>query len=465
MPRADSRSSPASPSVQDAPATPAVTGARRCAFAVVRRVFEQGAYADSAFRSEAARHDLEGRDRALAMQLAYGTVQRRATLDHLIERLTDRGAGELDGPIAAALRIGLYQIVYLGGVPDHAAVDESVELAKQGPSGGHRLVNAALRRATREAHGLVRSLEDGSPAEAALRHSHPRWVAELWWEMLGADEALALMERDNEPAESAVRANTLKVSAAELVSLLAREGVVARTDPLVPEAVVLEQPYDVHSSALFADGSLMSQSRGSMLVARVTDPQPGEQMLDLCAAPGAKTTHLAALMGDEGRIVAVDLNPRRVEAIAANCERLGVRAVEARAGDATEPAFGEGFDRVLVDPPCSDLGTLQSRPDARWRKQPGQVRELRAIQRRVLDAAAAAVRPGGRVVYSTCTIGPLENERQIADFLARRQDFSAIDLRDVYPDVAAVGGGPFLQTLPHRHGTDGFFIAALERSA
>jgi 16S rRNA (cytosine967-C5)-methyltransferase len=428
------------------------------------RVFEQGAYADSAFRAEAASHDLEGRDRALAMRIAYGSVQRRATLDYLIERLTERSVDELDPPVTAALRLGLYQLVYLSGVADHAAVDESVELAKQGHGGGHKLVNAALRRATREAQALVGSLGDGTPVEAALRHSHPLWVADLWWEMLGREEALALMERDNEPAETAVRANALKATAAELVASLAGEGVAARTDSLVPEAVVLEQPYDLHRSRLFEEGVLMPQSRGSMLVARIVDPQPGERVLDLCAAPGAKTTHLAALMGDEGRIVAVDLHPRRAKAIAANCERLGVRSVEAREGDAGEPSFGEDFDRVLVDPPCSDLGALRSRPDARWRKTPAQVAELQVLQRQILDSAAVAVRPGGRLVYSTCTISPLENERQIADFLADRRDFSAIDLSSLYPQVAVAGGEGFLQTLPHRHGTDGFFIAAFERN-
>ena len=439
------------------------TVARRCAYDVVRRVFEQGAYADRAFRARAADYGLGVRDRAFAMRLAYGTIQRKATLDHLIEQLTERSTRRLDPPLLVALRLGLYQIVYLAGVEDHAAVNESVELARARRRGGHRLVNAVLRRATREAPALAASLTDRTPADAALRHSYPPWISELWWQMLGDREAIALMECNNEAPESAVRANTLRTSAMDLVAALTSEGIRARADALIEEAVVFEQPYDVHGSALFERGQLMPQSRASMLVARALDPQPGERVLDLCAAPGAKTTHLAALMGDRGSLIAVDLNRQRVRAIAANCERLGVSCVEAREGDARESAFGGGFDRVLVDPPCSDLGTLQSRPDVRWRKRKRHVAELGAIQRQILDAAAGAVSPGGRLVYSTCTISAAENEQQIGDFLARHEDFSALDLSAAYPQAAQPGSG-FLQTLPHRHGTDGFFVASLKRN-
>jgi 16S rRNA (cytosine967-C5)-methyltransferase len=442
------------------------TAARRCAYAVVRRTFDHGAYADRAFRAEADRYELTGRERGFAMQLAYGTIQRKATLDFLIERLTERSLKRLDPQLAAALRIGLYQLVYLDRISDHAAVDESVELAKRRGRPGHQLVNAVLRRATKEARTLVESLGEATPAEAALRHSHPAWLAELWWDQLGPAEAVALMRSGNGPAESAVRANTLRLTARELVAALGGDGVQARTDPLVAEAVVLEQPYDLHGSRLFERGALMPQSRASMLVARAVDPQPGESVLDLCAAPGAKTTHLAALMRNEGRVVAVDQDPARVRAIEANCGRLGIGCVEALAADAAEPSFGSGFDRVLVDPPCSDLGTLQSRPDARWRKRSGQLGALAELQGKILEAGAAALRPGGLLVYSTCTINAAENERQIAKFLDSRGDFSPLDLSGPYSQEAATdfaSRGSFIQTLPHRHRTDGFFIAALRR--
>jgi 16S rRNA (cytosine967-C5)-methyltransferase len=351
----------------------------------------------------------------------------------------------------------------MSGTPDHAAVSESVELVKATAPRTHAFVNAVLRRATREGRALVAGLDDSTAAGAALAHSHPAWVAERWFAELGPDEARALMRRDNEAAESAVRANRLRTDVAAVVDRLAQEGVEARDDALVPEAVVLESPYDVHRSSLFEAGLVMPQSRGSMLVARAVDPRPGERVLDLCAGPGAKTTHLAALMNGQGEVVAVEADPARAEAIEENARRLGAESVRVVVGDAAEPAFGEGYDRVLVDPPCSDLGTLQSRPDARWRKAPEQVEQLRGLQRRILEAAAAAVRAGGRLVYSTCTIGAPENERQMHDFLADNPNFRTCDLHAWQPKLVASVPG-FLQTLPHRDGTDGFFVAALEAS-
>jgi 16S rRNA (cytosine967-C5)-methyltransferase len=441
------------------------TPARRCAYAVVRRVFEQDAYADRAFRAEAERAALEPRDRAFAMRIAYGTVQMKATLDWVLESIAKRPLDELDPPVLAALRLGLYELLFMGSTPDRAAVGESVELVKETTPSAHAFVNAVLRRAAREAPALVAALDDSTPAQAAVTHSHPLWVAERWFSELGPEQARVLMHRDNEPAESSIRANRLRTDAASVVELLAAEGVEARTDLLAPEAVVLSSPYDVHASALFADGLVMPQSRASMLVARALDPRPGERVLDLCAAPGAKSTHLAALMGGEGEVVAVEADPRRAEAVRRNAERLGAEHVRAVVGDAAEPAFGEGYDRVLVDPPCSDLGTLQSRPDARWRKSAAQVDELCGLQRRILDAAATAVRPGGRLVYSTCTISAAENEAQIQVFLDANPNFRVCDLTEWQPKLARAGARGFIQTLPHRDATDGFFIAALERTA
>lgn len=428
----------------------------------MRRVFEEDAYADRVFRAEAARAGLDQRDRAFAMRLAYGTVQMKLTLDWVLESLVRRSLGTLDRPVLAALRLGLYDLLFMTATPDRAAVSESVELVKATAPRAHAFVNAVLRRAAREGPAALAGLDDSTAAGAALAHSHPGWVADRWFGELGPDQARALMRRDNEPAESAVRANQLRADAATVVEQLAAQGVKARADALAPEAVVLETAYDVHGSQLFADGLVMPQSRASMLVARAVDPRPGERLLDLCAGPGAKTTHLAALMHGEGEIVAVEADPSRAGAVEQNASRLGAGAVRVVVGDAGSPDFGEGFDRVLVDPPCSDLGTLQSRPDARWRKTPEQVKELRVLQRRILEAGSVAVRVGGRLIYSTCTISASENERQLQDFLGATANFRVCDLRAWQPGLGA-SVPEFVQTLPHRDGTDGFFIAALER--
>jgi len=427
----------------------------------VRRVFEDGAYADRALRGEAERFQLEPRDRALATRLAYGVVQRRATLDHVIETLAGRSVSKLEPGVLAALQLGVLQLAFFDRVPAHAAVGESVELVKAGSPRGAGLVNAVLRRAAREARGIVEALPDDTPGEAALRHSHPRWIAALWFDALGPEAARALMEADNEPAEAAVRANRLRIGAEAL-----RERLPVPSAPAagLPEALVLDAPFDAFASPLWEAGLFMPQSRAATAVSRVLAPRPGERVLDLCAAPGGKTTHLAALMENDGAVIAVERHEGRAEALRRTAERMGATIVQVRLGDATELQELEAYDRVLVDPPCSDLGTLASRPDVRWRKAPETPAELATLQLSILEAGAAALRPGGVLVYSTCTISPAENERLIAAFLERRDDFALDEIPSDLPvwDHPTVPG--FIQTLPHRDGTDGFFIARLRRS-
>jgi 16S rRNA (cytosine967-C5)-methyltransferase len=436
---------------------PGVSPARVCAFAVIRRVFEHGAYADRALSAEAA--GLEPRERSLAMALSFGTVQRLATLDHVAARLSSRPLDSLDAPVLAALRLGLFQILLLDGVADHAAVNESVELAKRHARGGAGLVNAVLRRATRDGAEILGELDDRTPESAAVLHSAPIWLARLWWRELGPERARSVLGAINDPAESALRVNTL-VSAPEDVtgSLPVRWHGAAE----LPEAIVTEEPFDAQSSELYGRGAIFPQSRASMLVSRVLAPAAGERVLDLCAAPGAKTTHLAALMENEGELVAIERHPGRAAALARTLERMHVERAAIRVGDAADPGLRGRFDRVLLDPPCSGLGTLQSRPDLRWRTSPERISELSSVQARMLDAAAAVTAPGGVLVYSVCTISTVEGERQVEAFLERQAEFAADELAAEYGFPPA---GPHLQLMPDRDGTDGFFIARVRRLA
>jgi 16S rRNA (cytosine967-C5)-methyltransferase len=434
------------------------SAARVVAHRVLGRVSDEDAFADRAFRVEAERANLEPRDRAFAQQLAYGTVQRLAALDHVIAALSSRPLEKIDPDVREALRLGLFQLLYMGSVPDRAAVEQTVELAKSaGSHGGAGFANAVMRRATREARRL---LDEAPPA---VRESHPEWIARMWTEQLGPDEAAALLARDNEPAESAVRANELRTTRDELAEGLSSLGVESHAAPGLPEGLVLDTPFDVHGSEPFARGELMPQSRASMLVARILDPRPGERVLDLCAAPGAKATHIAALMEGRGEVTAVERNERRAQELAENAARLGAGNIEVLARDAREPVGNGPFDGVLLDPPCSDLGTLQARPDARWRKTPEQVAELSEVQAELLESAAAQLKPGGTLVYSTCTISPAENERRVEVFLESHANFAADDLGAERPELSSPLDARFLQVLPHRHGTDGFFIARMRR--
>jgi 16S rRNA (cytosine967-C5)-methyltransferase len=457
------------------------------------RVFEQDAYADRAFRARA--RGLAARDRALAMRLAYGAVQRKGTLDHLAAALAERPLERLDPPVRAALRLGLYELLYTGGAPERAVVGDAVELAKgeaggadgaatdqsarAGPGARGRgragLVNAVLRRAVREAEQMLAALDDATLEGAAIVHSHPRWIAALFWEELGAAGARALMAADNEPAELALRANTLRTDAPALAASLP---VTTRRDPDLAEALVVEGPFAAHDSGAWRAGELIVQSRAAMLVGRVLGPRPGQRVLDLCAAPGGKTTHLAALMEGSGEVVAVERHAGRAAALERTAARAGAGNVTVAVGDARSVGLAGGFDRVLVDPPCSGLGTLQGHPDLRWRMTPERVAQMAVEQMELLEAGAAALRPRGLLVYSTCTISPAENELLVARFLRAHPDFAlaqpaaapralrmerALAAPPEDPYVAAVARAALL-TLPHRDGTAGFFVAALRRS-
>jgi len=359
-------------------------------------------------------------------------MQRRPADDHRTRRPdVDRTLqGRTD-------RLGFFQLVFLDRIPAHAAVGESVELAKRDAPRGAGLVNAVLRRAGREGRGIVAKLPDATPKQAALKHSHPEWIAQLWWTTFGPETAKALMAADNEPAEPSLRANTLKTTARELAGRIPAHVV-------DDEALLLDGPFDAFESPEWRAGELMPQSRAAMAVSRALAPAPGERVLDLCAAPGGKTTHLAALMGNRGEVVAVEKHPGRADALRKTAARMGATIVDVRTQDARQPVEpGETFDRVLVDPPCSGLGTLQSRPDLRWHATPDAPTELQA---RILDTAARNAER--RIVYSTCTISRAENEDQVAAFLDRHPEYTL--------------SGTHV-TLPHRDRTDGFFIATLDR--
>ncbi len=422
-----------------------VSPARACALRVIRRTFEEDAYADRAFAAEAS--GLEPRDRALAMVLSYGTIQRRATLDHVLAQLTDRPLARLDPPVLATTRLGLYELLYLDRTAPHAAVNENVELVKRTRLHAVGLVNAVLRRAAREGPGLLAGLDDRSPEQAAILHSVPGWLASQWWEELGAEEARALLREINQPAESALRVNTLLTAPDDVTSALP---VPSRPAAGVPEGLVVEGPFDVEGSDLWASGQVQPQSRASMLVSRIVDPHPGQRVLDLCAAPGGKTTHLAALMRDSGEIVAVEQHPGRAAALQRTCARMRTSCVRLEVGDAAIPRTDGHFDRILVDAPCSGLGTLQSRPDLRWRRRPEAIAELAALQARILAAAAPALAPDGALVYSVCTISRAEGDDVIEAFLREHDDFSVEERVQLRPD---------------RDGTDGFFIARLRRAS
>jgi 16S rRNA (cytosine967-C5)-methyltransferase len=405
-----------------------ISPARRAAFETLLRVFEDGAYADRAFRTAAA--GLDERDRQLGRRLSYGAVQRVRTIDHALEVLGRRPVRRLDAPVRAALRLGAYQLGFLEGVPRYAAVNESVELVRNARlERAVAFTNAVLRRLADGLEPLLAALPESTPAEAALAHSYPDWVAETWWRDLGAEGALALMRAQNEPAETVVR--------------LVRGELDGTPDREIPGAWHVDR---VDDQAL-AEGRVWPQSRGSQLAGLAVGSRPGERTLDLCAAPGGKATMLA------GEVVAVEVNEARARELEENVTRLGAANVTVVRADGLDlPAELAGFDRALVDAPCSGLGVLASRPDLRWRAEP-----LPGLQLELLRAAAARTRSGGTVTYSVCTVNADESEA-VVDAAGLRADPS---LAAAWPQFRHPRRPEFLQTLPHVHGTSGFFVARL----
>jgi 16S rRNA (cytosine967-C5)-methyltransferase len=452
----------------------APTPARRVAYEVLRRVFEHDAYADRALRSAAQRSRLEGRERAHAQRLAYGAVQRRGTCDELASSLTGRPVDRLDAPLLAALRLGLFELLFDRGAAAHAAVDQAVELAKGGRGDrrrrrGSALVNAVLRRAARERAELLAGLGHESPERAAVQFSVPTWIARLWWEERGAEQAVALMRAANEPPRRLYRPLRAPPGAAEAIARRLRaSGVECELlDPALAagaEMLAVDGGSWEAVEAAVTEGELVPQSRGSALAAALLEVRPGDRVLDLCAAPGIKTSQLAVAAGDQGEVVAVERNPARADALGQLCERLGLANVEVVVGDGRELELGSGYDRILVDAPCSGLGTLASRPDVRWRRELDQIEPLAELQGGLLGAAGGALGPGGRAVYSVCTVSRLEGEAVVAAALQADGRLRQVDLAAARPELSDDGDHSALQMLPGRDSGDGFFIAALERA-
>jgi len=444
------------------PASPARAAAAR----VLERVESDGAFADLALDAEIAERALAARDAALATELTFGTLRWQRYLDWVLAPHSRRALPTLDAPVRALLRMTAYQIAFLERVPAFAAVSDAVTLARRHAKPGvPEFVNAVLRSFARRGAREREPAPPADPVEAlATRWSHPTWLTRRWIERGGADEAVALMRALNERPPLTLRANTLRVTREALMARLAsEEKLSAQPTRFAPEGVGVERGGAPASWRSFADGAFAVQDEASMLVARLLEPQAGETVADVCAAPGTKTTHLAQLMDNRGRIVAFDPQPARLARVREAAARLGVTIVETMGGTAEEraPALAGACDAVLVDAPCTSLGVLRRNPDVKWRRAPGDFAEAAARQRRILDAAAAMVRPGGRLVYATCSLEPEENDEVAAAFLAAWRDF-ARDAPAAFPIALDARG--VLRCLPHRHGTDGFTAVRFRRA-
>jgi 16S rRNA (cytosine967-C5)-methyltransferase len=435
---------------------PPPSDARRLAWQVLTAV-EQGAFADAALAERLRDAGLAPRDRALATQLVYGSLAWQGLLDHAVAQ-RGRDPRKLDAPIRTLLRLALFQLVRLDRVPDFAAVDTAVELSKEVKRGAASgLVNALLRRFLREGKRITLPARSADLAgHLAIAYSHPRWLVERWLDELGAVEAEALLAANNEPAPTVVRVNRQRSDPARLAAALAEQGIATRPGRFARDALIVE-PH----------GWFSPQGEASQLVVELLDPRAGARILDACAAPGGKAAAAAERVGAGGVVVALDRQAGGVRMARRGAARLGLDNLVVVQADATALPLNLAWraDAVLVDAPCSGLGTLRQHPEIRWRRTPEDIRDLAAVQTQLLSAAAAYVAPGGALEYATCTISAAENRDIVTDFLDKHREFAVDDPRPFLsaPAHALVDVDGFLQTFPHRDRLDGFFAARMKR--
>jgi 16S rRNA (cytosine967-C5)-methyltransferase len=443
-----------------------IAPARLAAYGVLRAVHGSGHH-NLASALAQARHSLPNeRDRALAGEIATGTFRWRGTFDHVIAAFARRPIARLDPEVVDILRLSMFQLLHLTRVPASAVVDDAVNLTKkEGKRSAAPLVNAILRRVSRERDRLPLPVRETTSPEDALDYlsialSHPRWLAARWLDRYGFEAAEAWCRFDNAPAALTLRANRLCTTPEALADRLREHGVMTHAARFAPDGLVVESGNPL-LTPLAKSGHFVVQDEASQLVSLMTDVQPGDVVLDACASPGGKTTAMAAAMGDRGTIIAVDVRPRRVRLLRETVGRSGAASVKVVQADAMALPLTVQFDCILIDAPCSGLGTLRRDPDIRWRQGEEGLQDNANFQVRLMSALAPSVRPGGRLVYATCSSEPEENEDVVARFLAAHPAFT-VSRPAVPPAVEPlVNEAGYLRTFPYRDGLEAFFAAAV----
>jgi 16S rRNA (cytosine967-C5)-methyltransferase len=444
---------------------PLAPNPRQTALAALRDVVRD-AYADAALDKKLRKVQLSALDRQLATEIFYGTVRRQRTLNALIDRLTRKPEKDTSD-LRLILQIGLYQLRYMDRIPESAAVNTTVELAKQnGLKGLAPVVNGILRQYIRQADEFQGAWDDSEQlaTQIAVEQSFPDWLIAHWLETLGEESTIALCRAFNQSPPIDLRVNQLQIDRDSVLEALAAAGVDAIPLDYLAQGIRLTGKVGAVPALPGYDQAWWTvQESSAQLVTTLLDPQPGEVIADACAAPGGKTTHIAELMADRGVIWSIDPTPSRLKKITQNCERLGLNSVQIREGDSrSQPDLVGMIDRVLLDAPCSGLGTLHRRADARWRKTPENVLELSQLQKELLVSCASWVKPGGVLVYATCTVHPAENEEVILPFLAAHPEWSINRPQSTFLASLASPEG-WIKTWLHEHQMDGFFMVRLVR--
>jgi len=431
---------------------------------------EKGAYSNIALNKYFSSAELRDIDRSFTTELVYGMVKWKLTLDRVIAGYSKIRMEKLSPWILNILRLGAYQLLYMAKVPQSAACNESVKLAgRYGHKASAGYVNAVLRNIARNGSNLTLPPKEQDPeGYLSVKYSYPKWLTGKYVGLFGAEFTESLLDAGNSTPELTVRTNTLKVSAAELVGKLKKEDVEAQPGKYAAEAVIIRTPVPIAKLEAFREGLFQVQDESSMLSAKVLAPEPGESVLDACSAPGGKATHIAQLMQDKGTVIARDIHEHKLKLIDDAAARLGIRSIRTELHDAalTDTQHEKAFDRVLLDAPCTGLGIIRRKPDIKWARETKDIESITALQSKLINTVSRTVKPGGILVYSTCTILPEENEDMVDAFLKENEEFEADEIAPYLPaELAVHAKGCMLQLFPNRDGIDGFFIARLRRRA
>lgn len=440
----------------------AKTGARGLALAAIKRVEKDKAYLDRLVDHYQNNSQLNEPDRRLLTELAYGAVRHQRLLDFYIEQILDRKIHQTDLTTRNLLRLGAYQLLFLNKIPARAAVNETVELSA---NYARPLVNAVLRKLAEKKAELKNPEQIPDRIERlAVKYSHPDWMVKRFIALFGETEAEELLAADNQRPELNLRVNTLAANRGQLLELWAKKGIQARPGKFSPFALILESRQFPAALPGYQEGWFAVQDEASQAVVMMLAPKPGELILDACSAPGTKSLMIFQLMEKAGRLVSADLSERKLRLLAKEASRLGLQGIEVLAQDLTLPLKSpEQFDKILLDAPCSGLGTLRRHPEIKWRRTPEDISQLAATQKALTKNLARLVRPGGVLVYATCTFTPEENQ-EVAASLVETGEFQIDDPSPYLPEPARfLVKNNILQTLPHRHGTDGFTALRLRK--
>lgn len=444
---------------------------RAIAVDLLLRVEEEKAYSNLLLNSVLNQVELSKADRALFTEIVYGTISMRDRLDYVIRQYLKGSSDRLEKWVLILLRLSFYQLLFLDRIPEYAVVHEAVNIAKRrGHPGISRMVNGILRSYLREPHKAEIPSQIKGVKRIALEYSHPDWLVERWTERYGSEVAEKICAANNRPHAISIRVNSLRTDRTQLLEKLLDQGIEAELSEISSQGLRLSSGGNPAHMQEYADGLFSIQDESSMLVAELLDVKPGMRVLDACAAPGGKTAHIAELMKNRGEIIANDLHPHKERLILDQGKRLGVTIIKTAVGDAlTIPERIEGqFDRILLDAPCSGFGVIRRKPDLKWSKKPQDVKAIANLQYEMLTALAPLLKSGGKLIYSTCTILPEENEDLIERFLAENPQFRLDEamVADLsYDHLKEIISRPGqMQILPHYWETDGFFIARLMRA-